>query len=684
MKRFTKFSLLLVSLLLIGIAGVKAELQTVFSIDFTSSTWGSTAITGSNNSGKGSNFSDLNSNSYYGYCGINPTTSITIGSGSITGYLEFGGTARFFLLPAINFIDGGTVTVEWGCTSNRSIGLFFSTPNTATETATDITGDGTNKGTAINYVSQNLGNIASQTFTIANTVNGTKYLRLSATNTGANPSAGSGTYIKSIIVKTNPSGPTISRTTGDAVATGMVSAALNPIVFTWGGAATDATLTWLDAAGGNPTAAPTDIQATKAVGSKTITIDGTPTSARTLYYSVVATDGTNNSTPTTGSIVISPYVTPAPNFELTSAASTTNQVVKDGNSIANITYNITNVKSVTVEGLPISVDYIFVAPVLTISGIANTGLYKAYDYTIKAIASDDYATPNQVFPETGTITVKDPNAKTVAFLYDASVASTALTNANGLYKLVIEPNYDAKTFNANNGNFSNDDTNDILAVGNYDLIVLHESLKSGNTLALTLGTKIDQLPILNTKAHMYSKTNWPAGAGNNGAAVNTSLCVNESYKTHPIFNGVVMTGETNSVSMGDGIIRWVDVTSSTTGNYIANNSEGTTATAVAIIEQNNNTAVDNNKYLLISLSAASENLNSNGALLFKNACEYLMGSTVFAATPTNINTISGDKAIVSVKYYNLTGIEVNENVKGIIIVKTIYEDGSVSTSKVLK
>jgi hypothetical protein len=197
MKR-TKLGLAVLLLLIGSWTQVYAELQTVFEIDFTATYWNAD-VTGSNNSGKGSSFTDKNGNGYYGYCSIKPTTEITAGE-AFTGYLNFDGTARFLLLPEINFVDGGEVIVEWGATANRSIGLFLGSPNTNTEDATGITG-----GCGLNYSNMASGTLGLSTFTLASTIKDAKYLRLSANNSKPSTcnSAGSSTYIKKITVKTN-------------------------------------------------------------------------------------------------------------------------------------------------------------------------------------------------------------------------------------------------------------------------------------------------------------------------------------------------------------------------------------------------------------------------------------------------------------------------------------------------
>lgn len=114
--------------------------------------------------------------------------------------------------------------------------------------------------------------------------------------------------------------------------------AIGTIVFTWGGDATDATVTGLPASG---------ISFVKNITAKTITITGTPTA--TVSYSI-ATTGTG--TPATGSGTIT--VTAAGSQTLTSTTNN-NQTVASGTAIGTIVFTWGgNATDATVTGLPAS------------------------------------------------------------------------------------------------------------------------------------------------------------------------------------------------------------------------------------------------------------------------------------------------------------------------------------------
>lgn len=209
-KLSTRFVLATLFLMLFYLSS-NGQLTTVFYRDFTTTYW-SADITGSSNSSKGTAYQDRAGNTYYMYSNIKYATAVTAGS-TWTGYLEFAGTNRLFILPGITFNGGGQVTIEWGCTSNRSIGLFFGAQNSTTESATGITADAPSGATSTNgnFVGQNANTFKTSTFTIDASVTGVKYLKLSTSNSySASPSTGSGTFVKSITIKTNPSNATPS------------------------------------------------------------------------------------------------------------------------------------------------------------------------------------------------------------------------------------------------------------------------------------------------------------------------------------------------------------------------------------------------------------------------------------------------------------------------------------------
>lgn len=163
--------------------------------------------------------------------------------------------------------------------------------------------------------------------------------------------------------------------------------AIGSIVFTWGGDATDATVTGLPASG---------ISFVKNTTAKTITITGTPTA--TVTYSI-ATTGTG--TPATGSGTIT--VTAASTQTLTST-SNNNQTVASGTAIGSIVFTWGgSATDATVTGLPASgISFVknTTAKTITITGTPTATL----SYSIATTGSSGSAATGS-----GTITVTTNN-----------------------------------------------------------------------------------------------------------------------------------------------------------------------------------------------------------------------------------------------------------------------------------
>jgi len=128
-------------------------------------------------------------------------------------------------------------------------------------------------------------------------------------------------------------------TTTDNSQTVASGAAITDMVFTWGGSATDATVTGLPASG---------ITVVKDVTVKTITISGTPTA--NISFSITTSGSTGTPVTLSGSITISSSQT----LTLTSA-SNSDQTVTSGTAISPIVFTWGgDATDATVTGLPAS------------------------------------------------------------------------------------------------------------------------------------------------------------------------------------------------------------------------------------------------------------------------------------------------------------------------------------------
>ena len=179
-----------------------------------------------------------------------------------------------------------------------------------------------------------------------------------------------------------PANPQTLTSTSNNNQTVTSGTAIASIVFTWGGSATDATVTGLPASG---------ITFVKNSTTKTITITGTPTA--TLSYSI-ATTGTG--TPATGSGTIT--VNPAGTQTLTSS-SNNNQTVTSGAAISSIVFTWGGTATdATVTGLPASgISFVknTTAKTITITGTPTATV----SYSIATTGTGTAATGS------GTITV---------------------------------------------------------------------------------------------------------------------------------------------------------------------------------------------------------------------------------------------------------------------------------------
>jgi pectate lyase len=128
-------------------------------------------------------------------------------------------------------------------------------------------------------------NTTAKTITITGTPTATLSYSIATTGTGT-PATGSGT------ITVNPAGTQTLTSTSNNNQTVSSDTAIGTIVFTWGGTATDATVTGLPASG---------ISFVKNTTAKTITITGTPTA--TLSYSI-ATTGTGTVATGSGTITV--------------------------------------------------------------------------------------------------------------------------------------------------------------------------------------------------------------------------------------------------------------------------------------------------------------------------------------------------------------------------------------------
>jgi len=185
---------------------------------------------------------------------------------------------------------------------------------------------------------------------------------------------------------TPPANPQTLTSTTNNNQTVTSGTAIGAIVFTWGGSATDATVTGLPASG---------ISFVKNTTAKTITITGTPTA--TLSYSI-ATIGTGTAATGSGTITVS-----ATSGQTLASTANNNQTVASGTAIASIVFTWGgSATDATVTGLPASgISFVknISAKTITITGTPTATV----SYSIATVGTGSVATGS------GTITVTTNN-----------------------------------------------------------------------------------------------------------------------------------------------------------------------------------------------------------------------------------------------------------------------------------
>ncbi|MDR1699192.1 MAG: Ig-like domain-containing protein [Prevotellaceae bacterium] len=339
--------------------------------------------------------------------------------------------------------------------------------------------------------------------------------------------------------------------------------------------------------------------------------------------------------------------TPAPEIILQSPNQ--NVSVKAGVEFT-ILFDILNATSAGVDEstLPAGVTASYNNGSLVISGTAEAlaSYPGVFNYTVNTTAMAGY--DGEPVTLEGTITVKDPNGKNVLYLIQAGNAGYSATEqANDKLLQMIDTNYEITVRDRKaEGASSSDD------YSAYDLVVLHESINgadggvAGNEAHEILGVDI---PILNTKAYFYTNGRWGWGTPNNpGTTPVAKVLVPE----HPIFAGITLDVD-NQFNM-------FNTATDKNMQYSTINNIGGTILAVPSGQADTNAAmhevtaaqrgVATAGYLMISLLATNgDDLTGDALLLYKNACDYLMGISDVTppANPLESFTIKWSEATIA-------------------------------------
>lgn len=451
---------------------------------------------------------------------------------------------------------------------------------------------------------------------------------------------GSGMQPSIITIKTRATGPSLSLSSeaGSEIQSVMQTESLTPIKYTLSGEATNAstTITWTGVTTYKP-----DWVTINTATEGIITISGSPatTDATGEYtYTITPSDGSSTGTAASGTLTVTAYEAPAPTIKPADGSGAASQSVKAGNAITSIVFDLTDASNATITSgdLPDNLSGIYNSEnnTFTISGtVASTAALQAYPYTITLTASNGYS--GEAVTESGVITVKDPNAKLIAYLTTSAKAEddAIVTLLDGKYdvtKIYVATSADGKTVATG---MTADVLSEQLTAGNYDLVVADEVL-DGSNLNVILKAAFSK-PFMNFKPFFYNSGRWGWGTGDNGKDSNGTLTVSEP--NHPIFKNVTLSAD-HTVEMISGISGKVlqGATGVTTfGHNIgtvppASGSAITTCIhelAAGSVQEGINVE---GKYMLISMfNGAYSGLTEAGKTIILNACDYLMNDVVF-------------------------------------------------------
>jgi hypothetical protein len=467
--------------------------------------------------------------------------------------------------------------------------------------------------------------------------------------TGDNFGTGQTTNIRSIAVFLNyATGPTVKLISGEQDAVVMSTEEMTPVVYTWQNSTDNATFAWDDVA-------PENIQAVTNTDEKTITISGTAgnvTENTTYNYTVSIPDGNTIN----GSVTVTPYSTPAPVF---SDPTNKLQTVKPGTAIVDIVYTVENATNAVLSGLPDAFSGVYDNGTFTISGTPEVEVtYPAiYNYTVTATPLDGYT--GDAVMATGTITIKDPNTKAVAYVVNTDVSG----NDTQIYPL-LQTLYDVTIVPIANITTSYD-------FSPYDLVVLTETPGSGSVGMKALWG-IDK-PLLNMKAFAVQANTWNIGAA--GENTGTRQNIRVVQPTHPIFDDVTLDNDTLVMLSGVGSsekglqtatfgtnnvnnpgITLAYLTTSTTAISIFETKKGVDANGSEVSVPGVKNETLQNKYLQIGISDIScNNLTPDALKIIGNATAYLISPLEFENTEAKILSMTIGGSAVTIDEAAKTG-----------------------------
>ena len=364
------------------------------------------------------------------------------------------------------------------------------------------------------------------------------------------------------------------------------------------------------------TTQPAGLQFTQDNDANRVEISGTPTAAGS-YGFTVSVKGGNTIQGTLNVIYPAPLLT-APDNVITK--------VKDHNVLGSIVYTVKYASGVTAAGLPNGIIGTFnaAAGTFTISGTANVNAStypQVFDFSLTAKGQAGYTGPDVT--ANGQITVLDPTAKAVLYLFNGEDGTNSVSNTNAADdRYVVD--YLGSYYDVTPRQVVNK-AQDAASYMSYDAIIISESVDATDAEVLNVLNNVDK-PIVNMKVFTYnpSRLNW--GSGDNGSQTTAEIHITQP--SHPVFKG--LSGTTVSV-MSDVDLRGLQCATVTLqGSYCLATAQkrGEDEQGVAVHEVPGNVrhAGFKSRYMLIPYAARSYAYISNaGKALLRNAVDYVIG-----------------------------------------------------------
>ncbi|GAB6011660.1 hypothetical protein [Viscerimonas tarda] len=369
-----------------------------------------------------------------------------------------------------------------------------------------------------------------------------------------------------------------------------------------------------------------------------------------------------------------------PKIELTSAAATTTQTVYPNQSITSIVYKYGGTATAaTIVWSPggvtapagITVTPNTTAKTLTISGKPTAE--GTYSYSITSTDGSLITSPLS-----GTLTVQDTDKKKLAYVTTlGDVRDDSFTNAfeaSGKFAVTkIASSATGVDFDV------------------FDIIVLSAVPNSGDAGLAELKLVSLTKPFLQMKTYQMqaSRWNWCVPANTN----QTTIVVPAAAKSHAIFDGIIFTGSGNdeivvtTKESGNRVVKFPSLVSSSAQPTVLATAKGEADPAWSYAEipvgTTLNAMSDPTQFsqIILGLSeTAWDGLTADAITLAVNAAKYLTGGS-----SVNIESAAADnagKTVVDKAYYDLTGRPAAKTAKGLLIQKSVYEDGTSAYSKV--